>query len=38
MKAPAAYLALPQQTRAIILMTVSAIAYALTFVTVRELS
>jgi len=38
MKAPAAYLALPQQTRAIVLMTVSAVAYALTFVTVRELS
>ena len=38
MRAPAAYLALPVQSRAIILMTVSAIAYALTFVTVRELS
>lgn len=38
MKAPAVYAALPQQTRAIILMTISAIAYALTFVTVRELS
>jgi len=38
MKAPAVYLALPQQTRAIVLMTVSAVAYALTFVTVRELS
>ena len=38
MKAPALYLALPVQTRAIILMTMSAIAYALTFVTVRELS
>lgn len=38
MIAPSAYLALPVKTRAIILMTLSAIAYALTFVTVRALS
>ena len=38
MRPPAAYMVLPQQTRAFILMTISAIAYALTFVTVRELS
>ena len=38
MIAPSAYLALPLKTRAIILMTLSAIAYALTFVIVRALS
>ena len=38
MIAPAFYLALPTSTRAVVLMTVSAVSYALTFVTVRELS
>ena len=38
MIAPSAYLALPVKTRAVILMALSAIAYALTFVTVRALS
>lgn len=38
MKAPAAYTALPVATRAVLLMTMSSVSYALTFVTVRELS
>ena len=38
MKAPAFYDALPIGTRAAILMTISAVTYALTFVTVRALS
>ncbi|PPR09298.1 MAG: Riboflavin transporter [Alphaproteobacteria bacterium MarineAlpha11_Bin1] len=38
MRISATYWALPEQTRAILLMTISAVAYALTFVTVRELS
>jgi len=38
MTAPSTYLALPVQTRAVLLMTMSALSYALTFVCVRELS
>lgn len=38
MNGPAFYVALPAATRASVLMTVSAVSYALTFVTVRELS
>jgi len=38
MTALPAYTALPVQTRAVILMTLSALSYALTFVTVRALS
>lgn len=38
MNGPAFYVALPASTRAVILMTISAVTYALTFVTVRELS
>ena len=38
MKAPAAYTALPVATRAVILMVMSALSYALTYVTIRELT
>lgn len=38
MNAPAFYTAMPASTRAAILMTISAMTYALTFVTVRALS
>tara|TARA_R110002072_G_scaffold299001_2_gene473786 strand:- start:1207 stop:2115 length:909 start_codon:yes stop_codon:yes gene_type:complete len=37
-KAPAAYTALPVATRAVILMVMSALSYALTYVTIRELT
>ena len=38
MKAPAFYIALPAPTRGVILMFLSAMCYALTFATVRELT